>query len=128
MTTTTREKAPGRERSAFPIAVGFRETSAEDHERLAPRILSEFPVSPPLPAHMQSMTLPLNPAQPKLLTIQDLAELLGIPVLTIYQWRSKHTGPRAMRIGRHLRWDAREVAAWLLTQLDDWDADYEVVA
>ena len=128
MTTTTREKAPGRERSAFPIAVGFRETSAEDHERLAPRILSEFPVSPPLPAHMQSMTLPLNPAQPKLLTIQDLADLLSIPVLTIYQWRSKHTGPRAMRIGRHLRWDAREVTAWLLTQLDDWDADYEVVA
>jgi len=128
MTTTTRENIPGRERPTFPIAVGFRETSAEDRERLAPRILSEFPVSSPLPAHMQSMTSPINPAQPKLLTIQDLAELLSIPVLTIYQWRSKHMGPRAMRIGRHLRWDAREVAAWLLTQLDDWDADYEVVA
>ena len=97
-------------------------------EHLAPGILSEFPVSYPLPAHMQSMALPINPAQPKLLTIQDLADLLSIPVLTIYQWRSKHTGPRAMRIGRHLRWDNREVTAWLLTQLDDWDADYEVVA
>jgi len=60
MTTATREKAPGRGRSAFPIAVGFRETSAEDRERLAPRILSEFPVSSSLPAHMQSMTLPIS--------------------------------------------------------------------
>ena len=128
MTTTTKEKAPGRESSAFPIAVGFRETSADDRERLAPRILSEFPVSSPLPAHIQSLASLNNPAQHKLLTIQDLADLLSIPILTIYQWRSKHTGPRAMRIGRHLRWDAREVAAWLLTQLDDWDADYEVVA
>lgn len=128
MTTTTRENIPGRERSTFPIAVGFRETSAEVRGHLAPGFFSEFPVSSSPPAHMQSMTLPISPAQPKLLTIQDLAELLSIPVLTIYQWRSKHTGPRAMRIGRHLRWDAREVAAWLLTQLDDWDADYEVVA
>ena len=128
MTTTTRENIPGRERPTFPIAVGFNETSAEVRGHLAPGILSEFPVSSSPPAHMQSMTLPINPAQPKLLTIQDLAELLSIPVLTIYQWRSKHTGPRAMRIGRHLRWDNREVTAWLLTQLDDWDADYEVVA
>ena len=128
MTTTTRENIPGRERPTFPIAVGFNETSAEVRGHLAPGILSEFPVSSSPPAHMQSMTLPINPAQPKLLTIQDLADLLSIPVLTIYQWRSKHTGPRAMRIGRHLRWDAREVTAWLLTQLDDWDADYEVVA
>jgi hypothetical protein len=64
-------------------------------EHLAPGILSEFPVISSLPAHIQSMTSPINPPQHKLLTIQDLAELLSIPVLTIYQWRSKHTRDRA---------------------------------
>lgn len=59
-----------------------------------------------------------------LLSINDLSERLGVPVQTIYQWRTKHVGPRAMRVGRYLRWHNKEIEAWLLTQLDDWDVDY----
>ncbi len=47
------------------------------------------------------------------LTPADVAELLEIPVDTLYQWRYKGTGPPAFRVGRHLRYDPRSVAEWI---------------
>lgn len=52
----------------------------------------------------------------KLLTPEDLAELLGVPVATLYQWRYKGTGPQAIRVGRHIRWRPAQVDAWLSTR------------
>jgi excisionase family DNA binding protein len=40
-------------------------------------------------------------------------ELNGIPVATLYQWRLKGTGPRALKVGRHLRYRRSDVDAWL---------------
>lgn len=48
----------------------------------------------------------------------DLAALLGIPVATIYGWRYKGIGPRAFRIGRHLRYRRRDVDLWLEQHAD----------
>jgi excisionase family DNA binding protein len=53
------------------------------------------------------------------LTPVDLAELLGIPVETVYQWRRKHTGPRGFRVGRHLRFDPEDVRAWVASQMEE---------
>jgi predicted DNA-binding transcriptional regulator AlpA len=36
------------------------------------------------------------------LTPKEICALLQIPEQTFYQWRAKHVGPRAYRIGRHL--------------------------
>ncbi|MER6452233.1 helix-turn-helix domain-containing protein [Streptomyces sp900105245] len=47
------------------------------------------------------------------LTPADVAELLGVPVETLYQWRRKRTGPRGFRVGRHLRYDPNDVRAWV---------------
>ncbi|MGW2240472.1 helix-turn-helix transcriptional regulator [Streptomyces sp. NPDC001759] len=47
------------------------------------------------------------------MTPVDLADLLGVPVETVYQWRRKHTGPRGFRVGRHLRYDPDDVRAWV---------------
>lgn len=47
------------------------------------------------------------------LTPVDLAEILGVPVDTIYQWRSRRIGPRGFRVGRHLRFDPRAVHEWV---------------
>jgi excisionase family DNA binding protein len=69
-------------------------------------------------------TLALNNEQELLLTIEDVARLVRVPVATIYQWRSKQIGPRAMRLGKHLRWQRAEVDAWLDEQLDDWEVTY----
>ncbi|MET8457751.1 MULTISPECIES: helix-turn-helix domain-containing protein [Streptomyces] len=52
------------------------------------------------------------------LTPLDLADLLGIPVETVYQWRRKQTGPRGFRVGRHLRFDPEDVRVWVETQME----------
>lgn len=46
------------------------------------------------------------------LTPADMSELLGVPVETLYQWRTKRTGPPGFRVGRHL-YDPARVAAWV---------------
>ncbi|WP_338696602.1 helix-turn-helix domain-containing protein [Streptomyces sp. Q6] len=52
------------------------------------------------------------------LTPVDVADLLGVPVETIYQWRRKRTGPKGFRVGRHLRYDPADVHAWVMTQME----------
>jgi predicted DNA-binding transcriptional regulator AlpA len=46
-------------------------------------------------------------------TAEDVSVFLGVPVATLYQWRYRRTGPRAYRVGRHLRYRPVEVQAWL---------------
>ncbi|MDP9427397.1 MAG: helix-turn-helix domain-containing protein [Actinomycetota bacterium] len=48
----------------------------------------------------------------RLLPAQEVADFLGIPLTTLYQWRTKGTAPRAIRVGRHLRFDPQDVNAW----------------
>jgi excisionase family DNA binding protein len=52
----------------------------------------------------------------KLLTLAEVAEALGVPVATLYQWRYKGTGPRGIRVGRHVRYRATDIEAWLAEQ------------
>ncbi|KUM73766.1 helix-turn-helix domain-containing protein [Streptomyces griseorubiginosus] len=47
------------------------------------------------------------------LTPNDVAELLRVPVETLYQWRLKRTGPPAFRVGRHLRYDPARLREWV---------------
>ena len=54
-----------------------------------------------------------------LLGIEVVAEYLGVPVATIYAWRKNGYGPRAFRVGKHLRWRDSEVQAWLEKQRDE---------
>ncbi|WP_199439423.1 helix-turn-helix transcriptional regulator [Umezawaea beigongshangensis] len=49
----------------------------------------------------------------KLWSIEDLADYLGVPVPTIYGWRTKKYGPPARRVGKHLRWVPEDVKNWL---------------
>lgn len=53
-----------------------------------------------------------------LLTAQEVADLLSVPIATLYQWRSRGCGPAGMRIGRHVRYDPADVHAWLDRQRD----------
>jgi len=53
-----------------------------------------------------------------LMSTEDLARYLGIPVNTLYQWRHKGEGPRAIRVGRHLRFRREDVDAWLERNAD----------
>jgi excisionase family DNA binding protein len=49
----------------------------------------------------------------RLLSIREVSELVGIPVGTLYQYRYAGQGPRAARIGRHLRYRPADVEAWV---------------
>jgi len=52
----------------------------------------------------------------ELWSIEDVARFLRIPVTTLYQWRHRRKGPRASKVGRHLRYDPADVRSWLADQ------------
>jgi predicted DNA-binding transcriptional regulator AlpA len=52
-------------------------------------------------------------ATPRLLTISQVAERLTVSVGCLRAWRIRGEGPPAIRIGSALRWDVRDVDAWL---------------
>ncbi|WP_392872341.1 helix-turn-helix transcriptional regulator [Streptomyces sp. LN499] len=47
------------------------------------------------------------------LTADDIAEMFGVPLETVYQWRRKRTGPPGFRIGKYVRYDPAEVRAYV---------------
>jgi excisionase family DNA binding protein len=49
----------------------------------------------------------------QLLTVDDLAEYLDVPVATVYAWRHRHNGPPGFRVGRHLRFRWSDVERWI---------------
>lgn len=55
----------------------------------------------------------------RLLTIQELAEYLGVPVTTLYQWRYRREGPPGFRVGRHVRYRRADVEDWIEQQLQE---------
>ncbi|MFJ7063182.1 helix-turn-helix transcriptional regulator [Streptomyces microflavus] len=60
-----------------------------------------------------------RPLPDRYLTPIDLADLLGVSIETIYQWRRKDTGPRGFRVGRHLRYDPEDVRAWVASLMEE---------
>lgn len=75
-------------------------------------------VLPSLLSHLSDMstdTTSHSGLEP-LLSIEDLAEYLGIPVTTIYDWRVDGKGPCAVRVGRHLKFAVSDVKAWISQQ------------
>jgi excisionase family DNA binding protein len=43
----------------------------------------------------------------------ELAAYLQIPVQTVYRWNYAGEGPKALKIGRHLRYRRDDVERWL---------------
>jgi excisionase family DNA binding protein len=53
------------------------------------------------------------------LTVKQLAELLQVPVSTVYAWRHLGVGPRGIRLsGRHVRYRRSDVEAFLEERMD----------
>jgi predicted DNA-binding transcriptional regulator AlpA len=52
----------------------------------------------------------------RLWTPEEVAHFLGVPVHTLYRWRYLGTGPKAGRVGRHLRYLPADVMAWFRKQ------------
>ncbi|MFD2419971.1 helix-turn-helix transcriptional regulator [Amycolatopsis pigmentata] len=48
----------------------------------------------------------------RLWTVGDVAVFLGVPVKTLYEWRTKGYGPKGRRVGKHVRYKPEDVIAW----------------
>lgn len=43
---------------------------------------------------------------------QDVADFLGVPVKTVYDWRAKGYGPKGRRVGKYIRYKPDDVEQW----------------
>jgi len=63
-----------------------------------------------------------------LISAQELAEYLDVPVATIYAWRYRRQGPPGLRVGKHLRYRSIDVNEWIESQLEDSKQGFNPVA
>jgi excisionase family DNA binding protein len=42
----------------------------------------------------------------------ELADVLGVPVSTVSNWRVESKGPKFIRVGKHVRYAIDDVVAW----------------
>lgn len=59
---------------------------------------------------------PLDEQIDDLLTLHEVAAMLRVPEATLRYWRHCKTGPNSYKIGRHVRYQRREVDTWLRRQ------------
>jgi len=52
----------------------------------------------------------------QLLTTEQVAELLQVPVETVKWWRKRRSGPKSVPVGKHARYRPEDVRAWLEAQ------------
>ncbi len=52
----------------------------------------------------------------RMMTPDELAEYLGVPLRTLYAWRYRGEGPRGYKIGKHIRYRQSDIKVWLEEQ------------
>jgi hypothetical protein len=57
-------------------------------------------------------------AKDSIISAQDLAGYLDVPLKTVYMWRHRKVGPLGFRAGRHLRFRWIDVQDWISEQVD----------
>lgn len=60
----------------------------------------------------------MNDQPERLWGVREVAEFLGVPPATLYQWRYHGYGPRGRRVGRYVRYDPSEVRDWFASLSD----------
>ncbi|WP_460004008.1 helix-turn-helix transcriptional regulator [Microbacterium xylanilyticum] len=63
--------------------------------------------------------LPPRVELPALLTKAEVADYFGVSVRTVDEWRAHKRGPSAIKIGKHLRWTAASIVAFIERQEQD---------
>jgi excisionase family DNA binding protein len=58
-----------------------------------------------------------NTESHNVLSIQEVAKLLNVPVSTIYAWKRRGEGPPYYKIGRKLRYRKSDARKWLAEHL-----------
>ncbi|TDD10591.1 DNA-binding protein [Saccharopolyspora terrae] len=47
---------------------------------------------------------------------KDVADYLGVPQRTLYEWRLKGYGPTGRRVGKYIRYKPDDVESWFESQ------------
>lgn len=99
-----------------------RPTAATKQARIAAQRVATAPDVPAWEpggiSPAESATAPYDP----LLTIEQVSDWLGVPKGTLYQWRSRNQGPRAIKVGGGLRYRRADVDAYLDLHTDSRSA------
>jgi excisionase family DNA binding protein len=48
-----------------------------------------------------------------MMTVEAVAEYLGVPVATVYAWNSRGLSPKRYRVGKYVRYRRTDVEAWI---------------
>jgi excisionase family DNA binding protein len=67
---------------------------------------------------MTAPKLAVSEVPDPLMTTEGVAGYFQLPIASIYSWRARGEGPRAIRVGKHLRWRKSDIDAWLERQAD----------
>jgi hypothetical protein len=54
--------------------------------------------------------------------VERASQFLGVPVGTLYQWRSRRYGPRSYKVGNAVKYDPFDLRAWLLSHVRETEA------
>ncbi|GAB3566645.1 helix-turn-helix transcriptional regulator [Spelaeicoccus albus] len=54
-----------------------------------------------------------------LLTVDDLAAYLSKPKATLYAWRTRKLGPKAVRVGGNVRYRWEDVEEWIAEHVEE---------
>jgi excisionase family DNA binding protein len=71
-----------------------------------------MPGTPAAPAH-RNRSGDSDQTLSRLLSPGQLAALLGVPVATVYRWRSSGEGHAGVRVGSHVRFRVEDIEGWL---------------
>ena len=76
-------------------------------------------------AHLLGMDTkqPPHPTLEPLLDVTELADYLGVPLSTVYDWRSRGLGPRAYRFGKRVKFALSDVQSWMEAQREPGPAE-----
>ena len=85
---------------------------------LIPVVTEAHGFDPVSRAHLVGMALDDSPALPIILTQDEVATILQVPVRTLEDWRLSRSGPRFRKIGRHVRYERDDVITWFRRQPD----------
>jgi excisionase family DNA binding protein len=67
--------------------------------------------------HLRSETVD-HLRRKSLLSPEQLADYLGVPLATVYRWRTRGGGPRGVKVGKHVRYRDIDIEQWLESVAD----------
>lgn len=114
-----RERAMARPTEAQRQARAVLDARARSHADASERVHSSESSVPTNALGRSAASSTRGRAYDPLLTVDQVSDWLGVPKGTLYQWRSRRRGPRAIKIGNGIRYRRSEIENYLDYHTDE---------